>query len=69
MKTVAKQKEPQLIVKSGKPSAVIIGINEYRRLLEMAENWEDLKILEEMEKRPLKFRSLEEYLAEHSRDI
>ena len=40
--------------------AVILDINEYRELLERLEDVEDLKLLEEMRKKPLHFRELEE---------
>lgn len=56
----------QVIVKDGEPSAVIVDIAEYRELLERAEDAEDLRLLEKMRKRPLKYRKLSEFLAEHS---
>ncbi len=66
MKARAKRKPLQIVVEDGEPSAVILGIQEYQRLLERLEDAEDLKLLEKMRKKPLKFRRLEEFLAEYS---
>ncbi len=61
----AKAKGPD-IIRDGKPAAVILDINEYEDLLERLEDAEDLKALEEMKKRPLKFRPFEDFLGEHN---
>ena len=60
-----KKKVPGIILKGGKPTAVILDIDEYREMLERLEDVEDLKMLEGMRKRPLKFRSLEDFLKEY----
>ena len=57
-----KRKEPEIIFRNGKPAAVILEIDKYREMLERLEGAEDLKLLAEMRKRPLKFRRLEEFL-------
>jgi len=54
-------------MRGGKPAAVILGIEEYRELLERAEDAEDLKTLRKMRKRPLKFRKLEDFLKDSTR--
>ncbi len=61
-----KRKEPEIILRNGKPAAVILEIDKYREILERLEDAEDLKVLAEMRKRPLKFRRLEEFLREYS---
>ncbi|MCL5103304.1 MAG: type II toxin-antitoxin system Phd/YefM family antitoxin [Armatimonadetes bacterium] len=61
MKT--RRKLPQIVVRNGKPSAVILDIEEYRELLDRLEDAEDLKELEEMRKRPLEFMKLEDFLS------
>ena len=66
MKSGAKKRPLRVVVENGEPSAVIIGIEEYRELLERLEEVEDLSLLEQMRKRPLKFRRLEEFLEEYS---
>jgi hypothetical protein len=48
-----------------KAYAVILDIDEYRRMLERLEDLEDLNMLKEMRKRPLKFRKLEDFLKEY----
>jgi len=64
MNTKAKRKEPEIIFRGGKPAAVIIDIDEYQEMLERLEDAEDLKTLAEMRQKPLKFKRLEDFLAE-----
>ncbi len=66
MKSKGKKKGPDVILKDGKPAAIILDINEYREMLERLEDVEDLEALERMRRRPLKFRSLEDFLKEYS---
>ncbi|HEY7559757.1 MAG TPA: type II toxin-antitoxin system prevent-host-death family antitoxin [Candidatus Binatia bacterium] len=62
MKARRKRKDPEIVMRGGKPTAVILSIEEYRKLLERAEDAEDLKMLRTMRKRPLRFRKLEDFL-------
>lgn len=57
---------PEIVIKNGKPSAVIIDIKKYKEILEQLENIEDLRELEELRKKPLKFRKFEDFLKEVS---
>lgn len=59
-------KQPEIVLRNGKPAAVILDINKYREMLERLEDAEDLKALAEMRKRPLKFRRLEDFLREYT---
>jgi len=61
-----KPKEPEIVLRNGKPAAMILDIDKYREMLERLEDAEDLRVLTEMRERPLKFRRLEEFLREHS---
>ena len=61
----ARRRSPEIIVKDGRPRAVILDIDEYQEMLERLEDIDDLKMLEEMRKKPLKFRKLEEFLEEY----
>ncbi len=61
MKGKAKRKSPEIVLKEGKPTAVILDIDEYREMLERLEDLEDLNMLKEMRKRPLRFRKLEDF--------
>ncbi|MCL6478762.1 MAG: type II toxin-antitoxin system Phd/YefM family antitoxin [Peptococcaceae bacterium] len=61
----SKKKIPEIIYREGKPVAVILGIDEYMEILERIEDLEDLRILEEMRKKNLKFRKLEDFLGEY----
>ena len=65
MRGTFKKKLPEVVCREGKPTAVILDIEEYRKILERLEEMEDLKSLEEMRKRPLRFRKLEEFLKEY----
>lgn len=55
-------KNSQIIVKNGKPQAVIIDIKLLRRLLELLEDAEDLAELKSLRRKKLGFRRLEEVL-------
>ena len=61
-----RKKAPELVLRGGKPAAVILDIDEYREMLERLEDMEDLKMLEDMRKKPLKFRALDDFLKEYS---
>jgi prevent-host-death family protein len=62
----AKRKDPEIVLRNGKPAAVILDIDEYREMLERLEDAEDLKALVEMRKKPLNFQRLEDFLREYS---
>lgn len=59
-------REREIIYRDGKPSAVIIDLEEYREMLERLEEIDDLKAIEEMKKAPLQFRPLGDFLKEHA---
>jgi prevent-host-death family protein len=65
MKGVTKKKAPEIILREGKPSAVILDIEDYRELLERLEDLEHLAVLQEMRKKTLKFRKLDDFLKEY----
>lgn len=69
MKSKAKRRAPEIVLKEGKPAAVILDIDEYQEMLERLEDAEDLKILEKMRKKPLNFRKLEEFLEEYRQSV
>ena len=64
-----KKKAPEIIVREGKPRAVILEIDEYEEILERLEDLEDLKMLREMRSKPLHFRKIEEFLREHNSGV
>lgn len=66
MKARTRRKPPQIVYDGDEPSAVILSIADYRELLERAEDAEDLKLLARMRARPLKFKNVRDFLAEHS---
>ncbi len=64
-----KRKEPEIILRGGKPAAVILDIDQYQQMLERIEDVEDLEMLKRMRKKPLKFRRIEDFLKEYSPDV
>ena len=60
-----RKKAPEIILRDGKPAAVILDIEAYQEMLERLEDVEDLKMLAEMRKKPLKFKKLEDFLEEY----
>jgi hypothetical protein len=66
MRAKTKRKRPEIILREGKPRAVILDIEDYQEMLERLEDLDDLKTLEQMRKRPLSFRTLDEFLKEYS---
>jgi len=59
-----KRKEPDIILRDGKPSAVILDIDDYQELLERLDDLEDLKMLEKIRAKPQQFKRLEDVLAD-----
>lgn len=60
-----KRRKPQLVVENGEPTAVILDIDEYERMLERLEDADDLAVLQEMRSKPMSFRPLTEFLQEN----
>jgi prevent-host-death family protein len=57
--------KPQVVMKDGKPTAVIINIEDYQELLERLEDTEDMADLERMRKGGLEVRKFADFLTEH----
>jgi len=60
---------PEIVVRDGKPVAVILGIDEYQEMLEKIEDLDALKALERLREEPLEFRRLDDFLDEYSPDV
>ncbi|MEE9295989.1 MAG: type II toxin-antitoxin system prevent-host-death family antitoxin [Phycisphaerae bacterium] len=56
--------KPQIVLRDGKPAVVIIDIDHYEDILERLEDLSDLKTLQAMRKKPLRFKTLDEFLSE-----
>lgn len=65
MKAKSKKRTFEIVTQDGKPTAVILDIDEYQEMLERLEDLEDLKMLKTMRKKPLKFKRLEDFLKEY----
>lgn len=64
-----KLKRPDVIFRDGKPSAVIIDIDEYEAILEQLEEAEDIAFLKELRSKPMEFVSLNDLLKERPIDV
>lgn len=62
-----RSKKPQIVLRDGKPAAVILDLNTYEDLLERAEEAEDLRILRRLRKKPTSFRKLSEIIGDRRR--
>ena len=58
--------EPEIVTKNGKAVSVILPIKKYQEMLERLEDAEDVAWLKRAGKKPLRYRPLEEYLAERT---
>lgn len=61
--------EPQIVLRKGKPAAVIVDIEQYEELLERAEDAADLRTLRAIRKKPLRLKSLSDVLARQRRRV
>jgi hypothetical protein len=61
-----KLKEPEVIYKSGKPTAVILPLAEYNELLELAEDAADIAYLKKARSEGMSFRPFSEYVKERT---
>ena len=59
--------KPQLLVKNGKAVAVVLDIDDYEALLELAEQRQDMKAIRAMKKRDWATISFEDYLQQRKR--
>ena len=64
MKTTLK--EPEIVTRKGKPVSVIIPIKEYKEMLERLEDAKDITWLKRARRKGLRYRPLEEYLADRN---
>ena len=60
--------EPEIVLRKGKPAAVILNIEHYRELVERAEDLEDLRALQAMRRKPIRFRKLDDFLKSYKPD-
>jgi len=64
-----KSPDPEIVLRNGKPSAVILDIDVYEDLLEQLQQKDDLKVLAATRKKPLRFRSFDAFLAERRSNV
>ena len=60
-----KIKEPEMIYKGGKPTAVILPLADYQELLERVGDAYDLKWLQKSRRQGVSYRPFSDYLKEH----
>ncbi len=59
-------REPEIVMRKGKPVSVILPIKEYEELLERAEDAQDVAWLKRARRKKLHYRPLEDYLAKRN---
>jgi hypothetical protein len=64
-----KIKEPEMIYKSGKPTAVILPLADYKDLLERVEDAADLEWLRKTRLQSASYRPFTDYLKEKKRRV
>jgi PHD/YefM family antitoxin component YafN of YafNO toxin-antitoxin module len=64
-----KKRDPEIVLRDGRPAAVILDIEEYQEMLERLEDLDDLEMLREMRQKPLNFRKLEDFLEEYQPSV
>jgi PHD/YefM family antitoxin component YafN of YafNO toxin-antitoxin module len=67
--TQTERRSPEIVLRDGRPAAVILDIDEYQDMLERLEDLDDLEMLRKMREEPLKFRKLGEFLAEYDPNV
>ena len=67
--TKTERRSPEIILRNGRPAAVILDIDEYQDMLERLEDMRDLEMLKEMRDTPLEFRKLGEFLTEYEPSV
>lgn len=64
-----KIKEPEMIYKAGKPTAVILPLADYKELLEKIEDAADVRWLQKVREQGVSYRPFSEYLKESKRRV
>jgi len=64
-----KFKRPDIILRDGKPSAVVLDIADYQAMLEQIEDADDIAYLNDLYRQPLEFDSLEDLLKDRPPDV
>ena len=69
MKSKTKRKNPEVVYREGRPSDVILDIDEHRRMLERLEDKEDLDDLVKIRTSTPSFRKFDDFLAEQKNAV
>jgi hypothetical protein len=56
--------EPEIVTRKGKPVSVILPIKDYEELIERSEDATDVSWLKQARRKPLRYRTLADYLSE-----
>jgi len=62
-------RKPDIVLRGGKPAAVILDIRDCKDLLERVEDVADLNRLKKMRRRGLRFKRLTEFLSERRQRV
>jgi len=62
-------KRPEIIYRDNKPVSVIIDLEDYQQMLERLEDIEDLRFINSVKTKSLKFRKLDDFLLEYNSNV
>ena len=69
-KTVKRnRKTPEVVYRNNKPVSVILDIAVYNKMLERLEDVKDIKFIENLKRKQLKFRKLDDFLADYNSNV
>ena len=63
------RRTPEVVYRNNKPVSVILDIAEYNKMLERLEDVEDIKFIENLKSKQLKFRKLDDFLADYNSNV
>ena len=63
------RRTPEVVYRNNKPVSVILDIAEYNKMLERLEDVKDIKFIENLKSKQLKFRKLDDFLADHNSNV
>ena len=63
------RKTPEVVYRNNKPVSVILDIAEYNKMLERLEDVKDIKFIENLKSKQLKFRKLDDFLADYNSNV
>lgn len=58
--------KPKIVIKNGRPTEIILKLEEFREILERLEDIYDLSEIKKLKKKRISFRRIEDFLREYA---